>query len=77
MLEFSILIENFLVEIEHLDTVSSWPPFRSPCQRSPGSFDGFNIVKTAIRQNMQLKRNQNEVHGRSGDDDEDDIERRR
>ena len=75
VLEFSILIENFLVGIEHLDTVSSWPPFRFPCQRSPGSFDGFNIVKIAIRQNMPLKRNQIELQSRRGD--EDDIDRRR
>ena len=75
VLEFSIQVENLLVEIEHLDTVSSWPPFRSPCQRSPGSSDGFNIVKIAIRQNMPLKRNQIEIHSRRGD--EDDIDRRR
>ena len=50
--------------VEHLDTVSLWPPFRSPCQRSPGNSDGFNIVKIAIRQNMPLKRNQNEIHSR-------------
>ena len=70
VLEFSIQIDNHLVEKEHLDTVSSWPPFRSPCQRSPGSSDGLKVVIIA---NMPL--NQIELHSRSVD--EDDIDRRR